>query len=331
MTPTTATRLDFTEIFDVTQPLPLGGLVGDLDAGTDYSSLCFANSSLFGGISILGGDANGLWIRHVGPDAYSYVLDQNPTGTPRHDARRDAERARRRPHAHGSGRRRLLLPRARRGPRRHLGADGHRARCRSTRPRPTASDNADESWHQGGFTLNLSGSDAVSGFNRWFVNFSGGYAGYLYSSSVTKTYPTWKRGGGSGTYSFSYRAYDKAGNSTSLDHEDGEDRRQAAADRERRAERQCRGARPPEPGPHGAPDGRRPGRPLRGQGDLVEPRRRHLDQGHERLRPGRRTATTSCATTRSDNAGNSESVRSCAVRMVISAKALHRGLAARRR
>ncbi len=285
--------------------------------------------SLANGRLVMGYVDGYICISHIGPDAYSYSLDQNPTGTP--DTTPDGRQS-------GLGADHTLTAPGDGVYYFHVRAADHAGTWGPTVTRkvqidtaaPTASDNADESWHQGGFTLNLSGSDAVSGFNRWFVNFSGGYAGYLYSSSVTKTYPTWKRGGGSGTYSFSYRAYDKAGNSTSLITKtvkvDGKPP-QTAND----APRDSAGAPVPQ-----------------SQALTV-----HLTAADQAalsgvketwwsLDGGTWTKGTSVSVPAQngyhfvryysvDNAGNLESVRTCAVRMVISAKALHRGLAARRR
>ena len=322
--------LDFTEIFDVTQPLPLGGLVGDLDVGTDYSSLCFANSSLFGGISILGGDANGLSIRHVGPDAYSYVLDQNPAGSP--DTTPDGTQS-------GLGADHTLTAPGDGVYYFHVRAADHAGTWGPTVTRkvqidtaaPTASDNADESWHQGGFTLNITGSDATSGFRRMYLSIDGKSpsGGYVYSPTVSPTFDTWKRGGGSGIHTVSYRIYDRAGNSTSLI------TRTVKID-----------GKPPQTANDAPRDSA--GVPVPQSQALtvhLTPTDQAALSGVKEtwwsLDGGTWTKGTSVSVPAvngyhfvryysTDNAGNSESVRTCTVRMVISAKALHRGLAARR-
>jgi hypothetical protein len=322
--------LDFTEIFDVTQPLPHAGLAGDLDVGTDYSSLCFANSSLFGGISILGGDANGLSIRHVGPDAYSYVLDQNPSGTP--DTTPDGKQS-------GLGADHTLTAPGDGVYYFHVRAADHAGTWGPTVTRkvqidgtaPTASDNADESWHQGGFTLNITGSDATSGFRRMYLSIDGKSpsGGYVYSPTVSPSFDTWKRGGGSGTHTVSYRVYDKAGNSTSLVTRtvkiDGKPP-QTAND----APRDSTGAPVPQSQALTV--------------NLTAADQAALSGVKETwwsLDGGGWTKGTSVSVPAVngyhfvryysvDNAGNSESVKTCTVRMVVSAKALHRGLAARR-
>jgi len=194
---------------------------------------------------------------------------------------------------------------------------------------PTPIDNADALWHQGGFTLNLSGSDAASGVARIYVN-RDGRAVTLPVTSTSLTFQTWKRGGGSGTHTVSYRVYDKAGNSTSLVTRtvkiDGKPP-QTAND----APRDSAGAPVPQtqaltvhltPTDQAALSG--------------------VKETWWSLDGGTWTKGTSVSVPAQngyhfvryysvDNAGNSESVRTCTVRMVISAKALHRGLPARRR
>jgi len=80
---------------------------------------------------------------------------------------------------------------------------------------PTPSDNADAVWHQGGFTLNLSGTDAASGVARITVNRDGRVFS-VSAASLSLAFETWKRGGGSGMHTVAYRVTDRAGNASSL-------------------------------------------------------------------------------------------------------------------
>jgi len=193
---------------------------------------------------------------------------------------------------------------------------------------PVPADNADSLWHQGGFTLNLSGSDASSGVARITVNRDGRVFS-VSAASLSLAFDTWKRGGGSGTHTVSYRIYDRAGNSTSLI------TRTVKID-----------GKPPQTANDAPRDST--GAPVPQSQALTV----HLTAADQitlsgiketwwSLDGGSWTKGTSVSVPAVngyhfvryysvDNAGNSESVRACTVRMVLSAKALHRGLAARR-
>ncbi len=165
---------------------------------------------------------------------------------------------------------------------------GRRAPCavKIDATAPVPADNADSLWHQGGFTLNLSGSDAASGVRAHHRQLATARGLNVYGGEPLldlRHLEARRRL----RYSHGLLSRHRSRRERDLPrHAHSEDRRQAAADRERRAPGQCRRARPPEPGPDRAPHADRPGRPLRGQGDLVEPRWRDLDQGHERLGAG---------------------------------------------
>ncbi len=202
--------LDLSNALD---PRPLGSIVPP-DVGSPVS-LVAQNEWLYGVCVPTFNSQPELTTWHLGPWAYSYTLDQNSGGVP------DTV-----PEGAGGG---LAGSANVTAPTDgiyyfHIRARDHAGNWGPTSTRkvqvdatpPVASDNADDGWHRGSVTVNLSATDAASGFSRWFVSFSGGYTGYLYSPTVTKTYSTWKRGGGSGVYTFTCRAYDNAGNASTL-------------------------------------------------------------------------------------------------------------------
>jgi hypothetical protein len=78
---------------------------------------------------------------------------------------------------------------------------------------PFVTDDTDDSWHQGTFTLHITAIDLQSGVAgvKYLVD---GAGDFLDGDSVTLR--TWKRGGNTGVHSVQYYAWDKAGNATGI-------------------------------------------------------------------------------------------------------------------
>ena len=210
----------FTEIFDATQPLPLeppnkSRVVGGVGPETTLPGDCaeclsFANSSLF-----MGYDGEGLWISHIGPDAYSYVLDQSPSTVPNMTPVGTQS---------GLGADLSVTAPADGVYYFHVRAKDNAGTWSPTLTRkvqidtavPTITSNADGQAHQS-FTLVFTGSDpGGSGVAHTFCRpvIPGVSTGYVEKSSVTlRIRIRHKRPGlARGTYAFQYYCTDAAGN-----------------------------------------------------------------------------------------------------------------------